>query len=80
MIMEEALRKFTLAPARYVDMPVAAAVVSVVLGCALPLLATYGPAQRALHGNLRDALDIYRQAQNEAHVVKIKLAQLGVTP
>lgn len=80
MVIEQSLHTFTLAPTRYLNLPVAAAVVSVVLGCGLPLMATYGPAQRAIHGNLRDALDIYRQPQNEAHVVKIKLAQLGVTP
>lgn len=77
-ILEAALASFTKAPARPGKLPVAAAVICVLLGLILPLVATWGPVRRALGGSLRDALDVYRQVQNETQVMAIKLEEIGL--
>ncbi|KPI86078.1 permease-like protein [Leptomonas seymouri] len=76
--IEGLLASFTKAPARTGHVPVVAVVISMVMGFLLPLLATYGPVKGALRSSLRDALDIYRQVYNEAHVKAIRLEEMGL--
>ncbi|KAK7195852.1 permease-like protein [Novymonas esmeraldas] len=78
-VVERLLANFTKAPARPGDVPVVALVISIAMGLVLPLVATYGPVKGALSGSLRDALDIYRQAFNEAHVKAIRLEEMGLS-
>ncbi|KAG5478835.1 hypothetical protein CUR178_05414 [Leishmania enriettii] len=77
-LVEQLLANFTKAPARLSDIPVFAVVASTLMGLVLPLIATYSPVKGALSCSLRDALDIYRQAYNEAHVKAIRLAEMGL--
>lgn len=77
-VIEAVLSGFTQAPARTANMPPVAMVVSILLGLVLPLVATWGPIRRALGGSLRDALDVYRQAQNETTVIMVKLEEMGL--
>lgn len=78
IILEAALKNFTVAPANYTREPFLVAVLSSLAGLLLPLLATWGPVRRALGGTLRDALDVYRQVQAESRVVAIRLEKLGL--
>jgi ABC-type antimicrobial peptide transport system permease subunit len=77
-VIEGLLANFTKAPARTGHVPIVAVIISAAMGLVLPLLATYGPVKAALSSSLRDALDIYRQAYNEAHVKAIRLEEMGL--
>lgn len=77
-VVERLLADFTKAPARLGHIPIAAVLISMAMGLLLPLLATWGPVQAALGSSLRDALDIYRQAFNEAQVKAIRLEEMGL--
>lgn len=77
-VIERLLANFTRAPAHTGNVPTAAVLISMVMGLVLPLLATYDPVKAALSCSLRDALDIYRQAYNEAHVKAIRLEEMGL--
>lgn len=77
-VFEAALKGFTHGPPRYVQLPAVVGIVSAALGIVLPLVATWPPVRAALSGSLRDALDIYRQAQNESRVVMEKLEEMGL--
>ncbi|CAG9574162.1 permease-like protein [Leishmania major strain Friedlin] len=77
-ILERMLSNFTKVPARLGDVPITAIVIGILMGLLLPLVATYSPVKRALSSSLRDALDIYRQVYNEAHVKAIRLEAMGL--
>ncbi|KPA84075.1 permease-like protein [Leptomonas pyrrhocoris] len=77
-LIERLLANFTKAPARPGHVPIVAVVISMAMGLVLPLVATYGPVKAALGSSLRDALDIYRQSYNEAHVKAIRLEEMGL--
>nr|CAJ2473650.1 unnamed protein product [Leishmania braziliensis] len=78
-VIEHLLAGFTKAPARLGDVPIVVVVIGIVVGLVLPLMATYGPVKGALSSSLRDALDIYRQTYNEAHVKAIRLEEMGLS-
>ncbi|CBZ27182.1 permease-like protein [Leishmania mexicana MHOM/GT/2001/U1103] len=78
-ILERMLANFTMAPARLGNVPIAAIVIGILMGLLLPLVATYSPVKKALSSSLRDALNIYRQVYNEAHVKAIRLEEMGLS-
>lgn len=78
VVVEALLASFTKAPWRPGDVPAVALIISILMGLVLPLVATYGPVTGALSSSLRDALDIYRQAYNEAHVKAMRLEEMGL--
>ncbi|KEG12834.1 putative permease-like protein [Trypanosoma grayi] len=78
VIMEVVLARFTEMPPRILAFPVVPILLAVALGVVLPLVSSWGPVSRALNSSLRDALDVYRQVQNEAKVITVKLEELGL--
>ncbi|GET88693.1 permease-like protein [Leishmania tarentolae] len=77
-VLEWMLADFTKAPSHLGNVPIIAVVIGIAIGLLLPLVATYSPVKRALSGNLRDALNVYRQVYNEAHVKAIRLDAMGL--
>lgn len=77
-IFEVALKGFTHAPAQPAELPAAVGAVCAVLGLVVPTIATWSPVQSTLGSSLRDALDVYRQAQNESKVMMQKLEEMGL--
>ncbi|ESL06995.1 permease-like protein [Trypanosoma rangeli SC58] len=78
-ILERLLSRFTAVSPRSAFFPLTPMLLALVLGVFLPLLASWSPLLRALGDSLRDALDVYRQVQNETRVVMVKLEQLGIS-
>ncbi|RNF01028.1 permease-like protein [Trypanosoma rangeli] len=78
-LLERLLSRFTAVSPRLAFLPLTPMLLALALGVFLPLLAGWSPLSRALGDSLRDALDVYRQVQNETRVVMIRLEQLGIS-
>ncbi|EPY24318.1 permease-like protein [Strigomonas culicis] len=79
MLVEVFLARFTYLAPQYWGVSPRVYLLCALAGTALPLLATWPTVQRALSTSLRDALDIYRETQNETKITMIKLATLGLS-
>ena len=79
-IIEEALATYTKGEARPGRVTGTALAIPIIMGLAIPAIASWGPIRSALSASLRDALDVYRQKMNEVHVTMLRLAELGLEP
>ena len=79
-VIEVILSYYTKAPAKTNRIPMPAVVFAVLLGVVMPIVANWGPVKSAMARSLRDALDVYRQKNNETKVTLMRLAELGLEP